>query len=197
MTNWTLKTRVSARGQPRCAPEQPAAKIVDEPGNRAGRDERRNQERGLDGAREPVAGGQQPEIERRLVGIEIAADAREQPVAACDHVARDEREARLIRGPRHAHAEARADHQRDGERKPEKIGKPRGSLSAAPVEAPRRDAVAAASLPSSRELRGPSVIGWSVAGEPTGFEIHHQVVDGHRRRETDSRARPPNRSCPR
>ena len=49
--------------------------------------------------------GKQPEKHRRLVGVEVAADARDEPVARPQHVLRDQRKARLVRRPRIAQAE--------------------------------------------------------------------------------------------
>ena len=54
-----------------------------------------------------IARGHQPEEQRRLVGVEVAADARDQPVAGAQHVLRDQREARLVGAARDRAGRAR------------------------------------------------------------------------------------------
>jgi hypothetical protein len=58
--------------------------------------------------------GHQPEIQRRLVCVQVAADTWDQPLAAPQHVACDQGEARLIGGPGVAQAEPRR-HQQQGQ----------------------------------------------------------------------------------
>ena len=76
-----------------------------------------------------VADRQHPEEQRRLVLVEIAAHARKQPLAGGDHVARDGREARLVRRPGIADADAGADDDEQRERQPQQIAA-RGSAAA-------------------------------------------------------------------
>jgi hypothetical protein len=42
----------------------------------------------------------QPEEQRRFIRVRLSTHARQQPIAGRDHVARDQGETRLIRGPR-------------------------------------------------------------------------------------------------
>jgi hypothetical protein len=73
------------------------------------------QGREQEGKAQRVAGLQsqcnEPEEERRLVGVDVTVDARHQPVAGQHHVASYERESRLVRGPRVAQSDAAGDQQ--------------------------------------------------------------------------------------
>jgi hypothetical protein len=103
------------RRHPGLAAHQPAAEVVNEKGHAGRGEHRRDHQRDLQGAGEPVAQRQQPEEERRLVLVEVAADVRQQPLAREHHVARDCRETRFVRRPGIADGEARADDEQERE----------------------------------------------------------------------------------
>ena len=98
------------RPQSRAMRPQAARQIVGQPQRRHRRDERRQQEGPRPVAHEGIRRAEQPEEERRLVGVQLVAAMREQPVAAVPHLLGDEHEARFVRGPRRAQADARAEH---------------------------------------------------------------------------------------
>ena len=85
--------------------------IVDEQNRSDAGEKRGQQEPHPQRARQRHRCRHQPEIERWLLRVDVARDARHQPVTGGEHVARDEREPRLIRRPRIAQPEPRADQQ--------------------------------------------------------------------------------------
>ena len=137
---------ISAAARPASRLTRAAAEIVDQEQHAARGEERRNQERRLHRAEHRVADRQQPEEQRRLVLVEIAADAREQPLVRQRHVARQRREARFVRGPGIANAEARADDDDERERQPQQIARSEsggGAAGTATIGARRHPAAGA------------------------------------------------------
>jgi hypothetical protein len=76
-------------GKSRRASMQAPREIVNEDAGGEGREQRRQQERSAHRTEDRIRQRQQPEEHRRLVLVEIAADARNQPVAAGNHVTRE------------------------------------------------------------------------------------------------------------
>ena len=111
-----------------------------------------------DGSRKPsrsepvsaIDDGHQPEEHRRLVGVEIAADARNQPVAGAQHVLRDQREARLVGRPRIAQAEAGRHQQQREPDQPEHVEQRRRGTTRARAQQRSSRVGAAAAAPSTQ-----------------------------------------------
>src|SRR5690606_18622138 len=81
-----------------------------------GRQQRGEQETPAPAADQAVGQGQQPEVERRLVRIQLAAPVREQEIAAFHHLSGDQDEARFVRGPWLAQAVAGGEQHQGGEK---------------------------------------------------------------------------------
>ncbi len=85
------------------------------------RQQRGNQEGDVPVAHHRVGGRDQPEVQRRLVRIQLLAAVREQPLARLPHLPGHQHEARLVGRPRRTHAQPRADHhQREQQEPPER-----------------------------------------------------------------------------
>jgi len=80
------------------------------------RQQRRQQEGHAPIAQQQVEAALQPHQHRRLVAIQLDAAMGEQPLAALHHLPGDQRETRLVRGPRIPQAEAGGEHQHGGDR---------------------------------------------------------------------------------
>ena len=83
-------------GERDLAAARTAQQVVDQQRGTDAGQQRRQQEAEPQRAGHRHGRRQQPEEQRRLVGVQVAADARNQPVAAAQHVLRDQREARLV-----------------------------------------------------------------------------------------------------
>jgi hypothetical protein len=90
---------------------QPRAEVGDAPQRAQRREQRGQQEGDTQVAGQPQERRLQPHEQRRLVRIQLAAAMREQPVATFHHLLRDQREARLVRRPWIAQAQAGAEDQ--------------------------------------------------------------------------------------
>jgi hypothetical protein len=64
---------------------------------------------------------EQPEIERRLVGIQLVSAMREQPIARIPHLLGDEHEARFVRRPRPPQADTGGEHHEGDGEEPEQF----------------------------------------------------------------------------
>ena len=108
------------REQPHARVPQPAPHV---PGQRQGGQpgqQRRQQEGDAPVAHQLVQRSLDPHQHRRLVGVELAAAMRKQPVAGRDHLLGYQREARFVRRPGVACADAGAQHhQRHQQHQPE------------------------------------------------------------------------------
>ena len=105
----------------RFATPQAAAEIVDQRDAAECSEKRRQQEGDAQRMRRLQTRSEQPEEQRRLVGVRLPAHARQQPISGRDHVARHEREARLVRWPRISQADASSDQQQREREQPEQI----------------------------------------------------------------------------
>ena len=112
-------------GQPSLSTMQPPTEVVDEQQGPERRDHRGHQKCPTQVVRQLQARGDQPEMQRRLVLIEIAADPRDEPIAGTQHVERDRSETRLIGRPGIAQTEADADECEECEPDPGEVSPPR------------------------------------------------------------------------
>jgi hypothetical protein len=100
---------------------QAAAEIVDQRDATERGEKRWQQESDAQRVRHLQTRSNQPEEQRRLVGVRLAAYARQQPVSVREHVACHEREARLVRWPRISQADASSDQQQRQREQPEQV----------------------------------------------------------------------------
>ena len=112
------------RREPRLPTMQTPTEVVDQQHRAERRQHRRQQERQTQIAGGHETGGDQPEMQRRLVLVEIAARARDEPIARAHHVERHGGEPRLIGRPRVAQAVAREDEDEEGEDDPGEVAPP-------------------------------------------------------------------------
>jgi len=109
-----------ARPQAGARVPQPRAEVLDQPQRAQAREQRGQQEAPAHAAQHAARGRQQPEEQRRLVGVELLAAVREEEVARRQHLLRHQHEARLVGGPGIAQAVAGREHGERGE--PEQAG---------------------------------------------------------------------------
>ncbi len=98
--NMTAPSTARLRGQqPGARHEQPAAQVPGQCQRHQPGEPRRQQERDAQLAGHGAGRRLQPHRQRRFVRVQLAAAAREQPVAGLHHLFGDEREARLVGRP--------------------------------------------------------------------------------------------------
>jgi hypothetical protein len=107
--------------QARAMRPQATREVVGQTDRRERGDQRGQQERPGPVAHQRIGRAEQPEIQRRFVRVKLVTAMREQPVAAVPHLLGDQHEARFVRGPRIAQADARAEHEQGDGEEPEQF----------------------------------------------------------------------------